>query len=180
MEALRVIFDFLGVVVGIFIGYFLKQAEYERKRRYEGADKVSAKLLQEKDKKIAQAQEYLNNCSEAARILILAETTALTHRNADVVKADAPKLLPLMNLPPNILMSVQFLDSPELAQTANELRMLIYDEHQKMFELLLTLHNRKLFDEKSIRARISEFVSKSGQHSGKMQVILNKLSSEVK
>jgi hypothetical protein len=180
MDVLQILVPLFTAMLGYAVGYFVKKSEYERQRKDELADREHNRRLEYRDKRISEAQECLNIFTEAAKMIMNVETTAVAHKNADVVKANALKILPLLDLPTNTLMSVQFLDSPELAQVTHEFRVLIYDEHQRMMQLLIALHNKKDVDEKAINARMSEFVNDSGRYSGKIQVLLNKLASETK
>ena len=180
MDALQIIIPAFTLILGLFIGYFLRQSEYERKRRDDKADKDADRLLERKNKKIAEAQECLNIFTETARMIMNVEMKALALKNADTVKTDTQKILQMMKIPTNTLMSMQFLNSSELAQAGSEFRTLIYDEYQKMMALLIALHNKKDIDEKAISDRISEFVNASGRYSGRIQVMLDKLASEIK
>jgi hypothetical protein len=59
MEALQIIVPFLGVILGIFIGYFLKQAEYERKRQDELADREFARRKATRGTRIQEARDVV-------------------------------------------------------------------------------------------------------------------------
>ena len=180
LEALAIIFGFAGIVVGSVLTYLFTKSHYEQKRKDDKADRDAARILQEKDKKIALAQEYLNVITEAATIIRDAETMALLSKNADLVKADVQKVVQLLKVPPNISLSIHLLNNPELANQGNEFRMLVGKEYQKMMELLISLRKKETIDENAINARIEDFNRKVANYSGLIQVILDKMSSELK
>ena len=180
LEALAIIFGFAGIVVGSVLTYLFTKSHYEQKRKDDKADRDAARILQEKDKKIALAQEYLNVITEAATIIRDAETIALLSKNADLVKADVQKVVQLLKVPPNISLSIHLLNNPELANQGNEFRMLVGKEYQKMMELLISLRKKETIDENAINARIEDFNRKVANYSGLIQVILDKMSSELK
>src|SRR5688572_14789670 len=113
MEALAIIFGLAGIVVGSVLTYFFTKSHYEQQRKDYLADRDYAKLQQERDKKIAHAQEYLNVLTEAGTRIRNAELMALLSKNADVVKSDVQEITSLLKVPPNISLSIHLLNNPE-------------------------------------------------------------------
>lgn len=176
MDALQIIIPAVTGILGLFIGYFLKKSEYERRRRDELADRVSAKRMDIRAKKIEEAQEVINTYAEVIAMLGRIESGTIIFRDEQRFRPEFEKVYPLMNFSPSRFLSLHLLKNSELATLADELSTKVYLEYNKTSDLMTAIRKKEAPDKQATLERIRTFSRESAEIIGDMQRILDKLA----
>jgi len=179
-ENLRILIEFFGAVLVAFMTYFFTRSHYERKRRDELADREFNRRLSAKDKKIADAQDYLNAYLELTRTITRIELGMVTSGDTDTYEAEVNKIPDLTNnLTANRMISIMQLGDSELQGLNIQLMLLARQEYENLCDLLSAMKREDTVDKNAILERISEFSGKTGVVITKIQVRLNTLAEKM-
>jgi hypothetical protein len=180
MDALQILVPLLRAMLGIAVGYFLKRAEYEMQRRDQLADRELNRRLAAKDKRISDAQDYLNTYLELTRTMMKVEIGLATTGDADKHQAEYDRIIEITNnLSANRMLSIFQLDDSELRPLNIELILLAQKEYANTVDLMLATKKKETIDQETALARIAEFSRRTGTIIGAMQIKLNNIAERV-
>jgi hypothetical protein len=144
-EETRVIAEFVGGVFLVFITHQLTKSHYERKRRDDLADRESNRRLAAKDKRISDAQDYLNTYLKLTRAMMNVEVGLLTTGDADKYDAEYERIMDFTHsLSINRMISVFQLGDDTLIPLNIELISLAQKEYSNTVNLMLATKKKKL------------------------------------
>jgi hypothetical protein len=180
MEALQILVPFLGVILGIFIGYFLKQAEYERKRRDDLADRELDRRTKVRDRCIEEARIYLDTYWNVAQTLSIHEMFLGAGVEKGVTKEQENYILNTMLENRKRVSSIYSLDDAELNLLHGVLDAVYSTENEQKLELENFISSGEPVDHDAVIDRVQSFNTVMHQYITKMKIRLDKLASGLK
>src|SRR5262245_57579520 len=72
-ETLKILVPLFTAMLGLFVGYYLNQALYQKRRQDELADRESNRRAEIYDDRIQEAQAYIDAYKEASLMLVFLE-----------------------------------------------------------------------------------------------------------
>jgi hypothetical protein len=180
MEALAIIVGFAGVVVGSVLTYLFTRSHYERKRQDDLADREFSRRLTAKDKRISDAQDYLNAYLEITRTMMKVELGLAITRDSDKHQPEYDSIMEMTkNLTANRMLSVFQLGDSELPLLNVELILLTQKEYANTVDLMLAVRKKETINQEATLARIETFSRRTGTLIGAIQLKLNSLTEKV-
>jgi hypothetical protein len=151
MEALRIIVEFFGAILVSVITYLFTRSHYERKRKDDLADRDFNRRLAAKDKRISDAQDYLNTYLELTRTMMKVEVGLATTRDADRHQAEYDRIMEITNnLSVNRMISVFQLGDSDLPPLNIELVLLAQKEYANTVDLMLATKKKEAVDQEKL------------------------------
>jgi hypothetical protein len=175
-ETLKIVVPFFTAILGLFIGFFLNQALYERKRRDELSDREFNRRSSFRDVRTEEAKDYINTYIDACRMLSRFEIAIIVFKDIEKYEQDFDKILELLNSTPKKSVGIYHFQDLELNNLDNELIALFKTECNNAVEIRGRIEENEIFDEEAALNRVHEFSSKTGRILGGMQARLEILA----
>ena len=175
-ETLKIIVPVFTAVLGLFVGYFLNQSLYEKKRRDELADREYNRRSRFRDTRTEEAKSYINTLIDACRMLSTFEIDLVLFRDLDKNEQDFEKVLELMNSLPKKSVGIYHFHDLGLNNLDDELIALWFTECRNATELREKIQKNQIFDQEVILKRVREFSGKTASMIGEMQAMLEILA----
>lgn len=187
-ETLKILVPLFTAILGIFVGYFLNQALYEKKRKDDLADRDFNRRATIYDMRIKEAREYVDAYYDILRRINIYEeelieqakipTNLGTFLRQNHKKYD--EIPDLMQELSKKMQSLYILDDTELKDLFQEVTLTLLLEVDNIKRIEGTISATEIFDEKAESDRAILFSAMTTRLITKMQQRLDKLSQTIK
>jgi hypothetical protein len=178
-ENLKILVPAFTGILGLFIGYFLNQALYERKRKDELDDRKFNIQYDVKKAKIEEVQSYLATSMDAVQKLLQYQNAIILTGDIVQYKTHFHNIAELMDIKAKKIVNVNLLDDIELSKLDDELLSLLYVEFNKVREIQETIIKGGNLDRAVQLQRAAEFNVKAAELLGKMYRRLHIISQTI-